>query len=540
MSLLSPSLLSAVISPCGLTSLRFGPSLSIGDSISFTAAALASTGVQPFPDSILLNDDATVSSVVSIGGTAIADGGSSAYAAPGGGAFTVSSAGVATFAPVSDFQYLRLGSTATSSAIYVTDIGSSARLTVTVTGSLEVAYSLAPEDGGTSLAGDPTGALTEDTTLSLAADTPAYSIDAATVGAVTRVGGAAGVAKLTFPSDADYIGYDYLEAPQIYLFGFALRILIPAGTTAGRIAETTATNGGGYLLEVVGSNLVLTADDGAGTVLTITRAVPAYDELVTVATALSPYGLMLSLSNDNAAAVEAFTEAVGAFNPPTAQTLKIGGAGAEVYGGPMFHPYVLTEAGLVTLMDEVTTAYSGAVDPTAEMTLTETWFSGISYSSLMPAVQLLTAKLYVTRGDSDFGVLIEAGGGANGLYAIIWNDGSVMGQLLMVMGSPGGGYVSTANLAVIATPAPTGDFEVVISGDSVNGLKAALYIDNMLIGVDGLGSGDLAGNSPGGVNQVWTTIPANPPGWTQTGNGQTGMVSSAKIYVDQATAAVAL
>ena len=134
-------------------------------------------------------------------------------------------------------------------------------------------------------------------------------------------------------------------------------------------------------------------------------------------------------------------------------------------------------------------------------------------------------------------MLWEAGGTGYGACCLIYDDAGT-DRLMLIMGYANGSYVSAADLAVITTVAPTGSFEVVISGDCVGGQKAALYIDGALIGTDAVAATYLCGNRNGGLAQVWDEVPANPPGWSAEGAGANTMVSSAAIFAGQATAAV--
>ncbi|SFI48458.1 GDSL-type esterase/lipase family protein [Albimonas pacifica] len=176
-------------------------------------------------------------------------------------------------------------------------------------------------------------------------------------------------------------------------------------------------------------------------------------------------------------------------------------------------------------------------DPTAGMTQTTTWTAGAAFSNLRPTQTALTVRFTATRAAGDHGVLWEAGGSAYGACCVIHDDGGV-DRLTLVMGYSNGSHVSAADLAVISTPAPTGTFEVVISGDCLGGQKAALYIDGTLAGVDSVAAAYLTGNRNGGLAQVWDEIPSNPAGWSAEGDGLNTMVSEAAIFAGQATAAV--
>jgi hypothetical protein len=324
------------------------------------AVEVAAVGGGVTPDApavqVLANDDVSALSVVSAGGVAIAPAGSVEVAGSGGGLWTVSSDGAAVFAPGADFAALLLGGVASSSVSYRTDRGGRSAVVATVSGGLSLSYSLAVEDGGSfAAAGDPVGALPVGTLAHLGGLSP---ITAQTVAAVTRTGGGPGVASLAFGAGAA-LRYAYMEAPAVWLVAFALRVVVEGGAS-GRIAETVAANGAVFRVEVLGANLVLRVTDGAGFDVSITRAVPGYGEAFTFAASLGPGGLMLALSGDGAGDV-AVASAAG-YAPPEAATLSIGGGGAAILGGSLYHPAAFAAAGLAAVVEGVGAAYATGVD----------------------------------------------------------------------------------------------------------------------------------------------------------------------------------
>jgi lysophospholipase L1-like esterase len=188
-------------------------------------------------------------------------------------------------------------------------------------------------------------------------------------------------------------------------------------------------------------------------------------------------------------------------------------------------------------LSTITVTAAAVTDPTVGMTLTANWSAGLAYSTLKPTITAMTAKFFVTRSAGEYGVLFEMGGTGYGGYAIIYDDAGT-DRLMVLMGYPNGSYASNTDVAVITMPAPTGTFEVMISGDCITGQKAALYINDVLIGTDTVSATYLSGGRNGGIGQVWDQIPANPPGWSADGHGANAMVSSAEIYSGQATAEV--
>tara|TARA_R110000751_G_scaffold2586_11_gene13858 strand:- start:2683 stop:4716 length:2034 start_codon:yes stop_codon:yes gene_type:complete len=186
---------------------------------------------------------------------------------------------------------------------------------------------------------------------------------------------------------------------------------------------------------------------------------------------------------------------------------------------------------------ELATLTVSTANPTFGMTLSATWNAGFGYATLKPTATALTARFTVTRSAGDYGVLWESGGSGYGCGCFIYDDAGT-DRLMLVMGYSNGRLVSAPDLAVIKTPAPSGTFEVVLSGNCVTGQKAALYINGVLVGTDGVSAPYLSGGRNGGIGQVWDEIPANPPGWSAEGDGANTMVTQAAIYAGQATAEV--
>jgi hypothetical protein len=323
--------------------------LATGDRMAITAAGGAVTASIDGPN-VLINDDASTAAVIEAGGEIVPGGGSVTVAGSGGGNFTLHSDGASAFAPGAAFAALLLGRSALSSVSYTTDRGGRASLSADIAGSLALAYALAPQDGG-SLAGDPVGALAPGVAVSLSGDA---LITVATVGAVTRTGGAAGVAFLSFADDAAALRYEYQEAPPVDLVGVSLVISVAAGA-AGRVVETAAVGGGFFRVEVVGDDLRLRVSDGS-TVLTVSRAVPGRDEPFAFTAGLGSGGLFLALSGDGEGDVA--TVVRGAYNAPAAAVLRIGGGGASIYGGALAHPSQFDAAGAATAAADVFAVYA--------------------------------------------------------------------------------------------------------------------------------------------------------------------------------------
>jgi hypothetical protein len=422
--------------------------LSASDVMAFAAIGGDVTAPQVGPD-VLENDDASASSVVSVGGVAIAPGGSGDAPGSGGGVFTLWSDGASLFDPGADFAALLLGRSAVSAVSYRTDRGGRASLSATVAGGLSLSYALAIEDGG-SVAGDPVGALPVGSVVSMGGLAP---IAAATVGAVTRTGGGPGVASLAFASDAASLEYAYQEAPPVYLVAFALRLVVPAGTDSGRVVETVAENGAVFRVEVVASgpggavaHLRVHVTDGAGFDSEILRAVPAFDAAFTLAASIGPAGLLFALEGDAAAAVEA--RAIGAYAPPAAAVLRIGGAGAQILGGSLYHPGAFAAAGLAAVVVEVSNFYAPSpfIDEAASG-------AGVTFSDITDPVDGLAYRLAVMAAgssivvarDADWTLQILGGGGGGGeSYGGQSAGGGGAGRFLTISGAvPAGTYTAT-------------------------------------------------------------------------------------------------
>jgi hypothetical protein len=410
------------------------------------AVEVAAVGGGVTPDApavqVLANDDVSALSVVSAGGVAIAPAGSVEVAGSGGGLWTVSSDGAAVFAPGADFAALLLGGVASSSVSYRTDRGGRSAVVATVSGGLSLSYSLAVEDGGSfAAAGDPVGALPVGTLAQLGGLSP---ITAQTVAAVTRTGGGPGVASLAFGAGAA-LRYAYMEAPAVWLVAFALRVVVEGGAS-GRIAETVAANGAVFRVEVLGANLVLRVTDGAGFDVSITRAVPGYGEAFTFAASLGPDGLMLALSGDGAGDV-AVASAAG-YAPPEAATLSIGGGGAAILGGSLYHPAAFAAAGLAAVVGEVSNYYSPSpfIDEAASS-------AGVTFSDITDPVDGLAYRLAVMAAgssivvarDADWTLQILGGGGGGGeSYGGQSAGGGGAGRFLTISGAvPAGTYTAT-------------------------------------------------------------------------------------------------
>jgi hypothetical protein len=380
--------------------------LATGDRMAITAAGGAVTASIDGPN-VLINDDASTAAVIEAGGEIVPGGGSVTVAGSGGGNFTLHSDGASAFAPGAAFAALLLGRSALSSVSYTTDRGGRASLSADIAGSLALAYALAPQDGG-SLAGDPVGALAPGVAVSLSGDAP---ITVATVGAVTRTGGAAGVAFLSFADDAAALRYEYLEAPPVDLVGVSLVISVAAGA-AGRVVETAAAGGGFFRVEVVGDNLRLRVSDGS-TVLTVSRAVPGRDEPFGVTAGLGSGGLFLALSGDGAGDVA--TVGRGAYNAPAAAILRIGGGGASIYGGALAHPSQFDAAGAAAAAADVFATYGVNFAEVNEAASTNVAFTpltiGADYCRLAIITAVSGSLVISTGGDFEFELIGGGGGG---------------------------------------------------------------------------------------------------------------------------------
>jgi hypothetical protein len=203
-----------------------------------------------------------------------------------------------------------------------------------------------------------TGTLPVSTALTFAGPYPLDNVR--TVGNVVRVGGAAGVASLSFASNDDHLYRAYTQAPAVDAAGVAMRISVASATTVGRIAHTTGVGCLGFLLEVENGVLRVTVSDGTTTAFA-ERAVPLpYGEPFGVAAAIGPNGLLLCAGSDTAGAV--VIEPRGLYGGAIADDLLIGGAGVTVYGGSLYSPQAFDTAKLIVAKNEAMAAYGGGFD----------------------------------------------------------------------------------------------------------------------------------------------------------------------------------
>jgi hypothetical protein len=374
------------------------------DLIAFTAVGGAATDPVAGAN-VLLNDAPATSAVTEVGGVAIAGGGSATAAGSAGGSFEVWSDGACVFSPGADFAALPLGRTASSRVLYRTDLGGGAYLTALVTGSLQLAYELAVENGGAF--GSTAGLLSPGLEVELTGLSP---ITAAVVGSVTRTAGGAGIAFLSFADDGAALQYAYTQSPEVDRVGVALVISVPIGA-AGRVVETAAVGGGFFRVDIVGDNLVATVSDGS-TLLTASRALPARDEPFGFTAALGPSSLLLALSGDAEGAVVA--AARGAYVAPLAETLRIGGPGADIFGGSLMHPTSFDAAGVATAAADVFAAYGSqfpALESSSRAILSDIDDDGVLYRL---AAFSADGSLTFSRGGEIQVQIIGGGAGGGG------------------------------------------------------------------------------------------------------------------------------
>jgi hypothetical protein len=231
------------------------------------------------------------------------------------------------------------------------------------------------------------------------------SIEATVVGTMTRTPGAVGTAHLVFADDASALEYSYTEAPPVDYVGVSLAILVPAGVTSGRVVETAAVGGGYFRVEVIGDDLRVEISDGVAAPIGISRALPARDEVFGFTAALGSGGLFLALSGDTAGNVVNASRA--GYDAPIAETLRIGGAGAHLYGGQLASPADFTAAEAATAAADVMATYG---PPSA---LIDTDF-GSDFATLYPDVNTNIAVYAATlsrRPTQAWGSLTTSAGG---------------------------------------------------------------------------------------------------------------------------------
>jgi hypothetical protein len=224
----------------------------------------------------------------------------------------------------------------------------------------EASYSLAPQDDGSFGVGyRGTGTLAANTALTLAGP---YALDnVLTVGNVVRVGGAAGVASLSFAADSDHLYRPYNEAPAVDAAGVAMRISVASAATVGRIAHTTGVGCLGFLLEVDAGVLRVTVSDGT-TTASATRDVPLpYGEPFGVAAAIGPNGLLLCAGPDGTTG-SVQVAARSLYGGAIADKLFIGGAGITIYGGSLYSPQAFDAANLIVAKNGAMAVYGGGFD----------------------------------------------------------------------------------------------------------------------------------------------------------------------------------
>jgi hypothetical protein len=320
-----------------------------------TAVAGGATPVATLTN-VLANDTAATS-VLTINGISIPSGQTITIMTGAASSITVGSDGTATYTSNGEYAGLVSGSNVAKTFTYTNNAGNGGKITVVIYGSLQLSYSLNVFDNGSFGESDlPNGVLTPGVdTATLSGDYAALVMQVEG-DAVTRYAGAIGDAYLTFGSDDDRLKYIYQEAPLIDNVGFILRINVPTGAS-GRIVETIATTGG-YKIEIIGSNIRATVSDGV-TELVVERLM-TFDEPVTMASAISDNGLLLSLSGDTDLTLSQTARSV--YVPNESTIMYIGGGGAEIYGGSLYSPAEFTTTGLVTLMNQITTEYNSAID----------------------------------------------------------------------------------------------------------------------------------------------------------------------------------
>ena len=168
-----------------ITQKILGISYALNDLLEVTATAGNETSPVAIP-SVLANDP---------GATSI-----TAISIP---MFELAIDGTGTFTPGSVYANLPIGEVLDVLVPYTNDLGGTANLITRITGSL-LSYAMNPSDGGSIT---ESGALASSTLVSLSSNID--TVYGSTVGTVTRIAGLPGVAKLTFASDSDYIGYNY-------------------------------------------------------------------------------------------------------------------------------------------------------------------------------------------------------------------------------------------------------------------------------------------------------------------------------------------
>jgi hypothetical protein len=387
-----------------------------------------------------------------------------------------------------------------------------------------LAYELAVENGGAF--GSTAGLLSPGLEVELTGLSP---ITAAVVGSVTRTAGGAGIAFLSFADDGAALQYAYTQSPEVDRVGVALAISVPTGA-AGRVVETAAVGGGFFRVDIVGDNLVATVSDGS-TLLTASRALPARDEPFGFTAALGPSSLLLALSGDAEGAVVA--AARGAYVAPTAETLRIGGPGADIFGGRLMHPASFDAAGVATAAADVFAVY-GAVDPLAG------WSAPDFTQAKDTTFQVLTNAAAATMRTSVYldpdvgGIIMESGGEVSGIILYMHS-----GVLYFKCGR-GGSIVGGSDTAEASITISTADtYSVIWSASGGTNKKAALYLNGDVTLSNTFTSNTLTGGDAGAIGrQGGGDVAANRGGFNEETLLYSGAIGGCEFWVGDVTSDV--
>jgi hypothetical protein len=463
--------------------------LALPDTYYLTAVAGGLTDPVAFT-SVLLNDPDGAVTVTPIAATT-----------PGslglGETFELTSDGTGTFTPGEAFAGLLLGSTAVTHVSYTNNLGGTANLSYVVSGSLTLAYGLDVADGG-GVAGDATGSIS-GASVTLTGD--AFNIVATASAGVSRTGGTAGTAFLTFADDAARIEYTFTETNPLDYFASALEI-DPTGAS-GVITETTAA-AGGFSLQITGTDLVASIADGT-TTLTVTRDITsqiAAAERFTVAVSMGSAGLQLAVEGDVAGGVTAAP--VGAYVAPIGVILRVGGAAADIYGATLWSPSNHDAAGLVATMNALTVLLAG-IPVVDEASSTNVTFLNITDDGVKfrLATILASGSLVTTSAGR---VEVEAfGGGGSGA-------GTHGGQ-------PGGGGGAGEYLRAFVDLAAATHSITIGAGTvspNIGGVAGERGASTTLFSLTALGGG-------GGMRSMLAPVPAKADGGSGGGMGAAGV-----------------
>lgn len=366
-----------------------GPALATDNSLTLTAGDGATSGTN-----LLTNDEPAATAI----NAATFDGETLTLGVPltltDRGAITINADGTWSFNDDADFGDVLIGMSLDRTGTYTNNVGGTGTITVTVDGATERAYA-----GRVSNVGEFDDAATPTEWALTGTQAPTL-----TVNNMTRVGGAAGVARLEGTIAAgSSLHYGYMFTNLINLFSFDLAVR--ADGTTGNIGRGVAGGVDALRVYVEGTNIKARLAAGA------------YDQTLTIAKPSSTtFGV--SVAVDPVSAKFSLTVSDGDSSAVTAQEVSLAG-----YTAPVISDLYLMETdGAIFALNLQNPA---AVSPTALVTGLET-FVGTTYHNAGPA---FTAPGSLSLADAQTDATLDVSSGASGGETpYTWAVGSITGD----------------------------------------------------------------------------------------------------------------